>query len=70
MAAMLVFLRDIGPDGCDYARSNQTLVALKDRGFARFGGTRAKPRVEAWHIEREGRDWLAARAAADAAMVL
>lgn len=35
---MLVFLRDIGPDGCDYARNNQTLVASEDRKLVRFGG--------------------------------
>jgi hypothetical protein len=64
-AAMLIYIRSIGAAGCDYPRNNQTLVALEVRGLARFGGTRALPRVEAWHITHDGNAWLEARAAAD-----
>ena len=59
----LVFLENSGESGA--ARKLPELVALEAKGFARFGGTRALPRVERWHITQEGRDWLEARRAAD-----
>lgn len=59
----LVFLESNGGSGA--ARKLPELVALEGKGFARFGGTRALPRVEAWHITQEGLDWLEARRAAD-----
>lgn len=59
----LVFLEGNGSSGA--ARKLPELLALEAKGFARFDGTRALPRVEAWHITQEGRDWLEARRAAD-----
>lgn len=59
----LVFLEH--HEGSGAARKHPVLLALETRGFARFGGTRALPRVEAWHITQPGRDWLEARRAAD-----
>ena len=59
----LVFLEH--NSGANDARGHSVLCALETRGFARFGGTRALPRVEAWHITQNGLDWLEARRAAD-----
>ena len=50
----LVFLEH--HEGSGAARRHPVLLALETRGFARFGGTRALPRMEAWHITPEGRD--------------
>jgi hypothetical protein len=69
-AAMLVYVRYIGREGYDAPRKHPVLAALERRKLVRFGGTRALPRIEAWHITPDGAEWLKARAAADAAMVL
>jgi hypothetical protein len=62
-AMWLVYLEH--SKGCGAARKHPVLCALETRGLARFGGTRARPRLEAWHATVEGREWLEARRAAD-----
>lgn len=62
---MLIYLRRIGANGADLARRDPVLRALERRGLAEYRGTRARPRVEAWHATPAGEQWVDdARAAA------
>lgn len=62
---MLIYLSRIGADGSDAARRDPVLCALERRGLAEYRGTRARPRIEAWHATPVGKQWVDdARAAA------
>ena len=61
----LIYLRRIGPEGWDRSRNDSVLCALERDGLAEYRGTRARPRVEAWHATPAGAKWVEdARAAA------
>lgn len=64
-SSWLVYLEHSPKTGREAARKHPVLCALETRGLARFGGTRALPRIEAWHITLDGIDWLDARRADD-----
>ncbi len=65
---MLTFVRWIGANGHRGARKHSVLVALERRGLTAYRGTRAAPRLEAWHATAAGQQWVDDRAAAAKAM--
>jgi hypothetical protein len=67
-ANMLTHVRWVGASGYDAPRKHPVLVALDRRGMAEFRGTRAAPRIEAWHATAAGQKWVDDRAAAAKAM--
>lgn len=65
---MLILVRWVGGKGHPAARKHPVLRALERRDLVAHHGTRAAPRVEAWHATLAGRKWVDDRAAAAKAM--
>ncbi len=59
MHCVLVRVQSAGDDG-HAAEVDRTLAALQRRDMIEFRGTRARPRLERWHVSDRGREWLAA----------
>lgn len=59
MHCVLVRVNSAGDNGHD-AKADRTLTALQRRDLVELRGTRARPRLERWHVSDRGREWLAA----------
>jgi hypothetical protein len=64
----LVYVRWIGANGSAVPRGHTVLRALERRGLVEYRGSRAKPRIEAWHATAAGQKWVDDRSAAARAM--
>jgi hypothetical protein len=65
---MLIYVRWIGTSGHRAPPRHPVLAALGRRGMVAYHGSRATPRIEAWHATAAGQKWVDDRSAAARAM--